>query len=258
MRVTWSNNTELMRITGDGNVGIGTSSPGYKLDVLGEVRIKNATATKGSTQQTIARFETSEASPVALYIENISSTTSNAQGFHINCKEPGVTNDKVVILQGYGGKVGVGTLTPSYPLQVNGTIYSTSNLFVNNGQTDVPSLGTLGGTGDRLILWGGSAGTYPFSLGMNSYTMWYSVPASGQHQWYINGGVGMTLSNNNLGIGTASPAYTLDVSGTSRFQNTINATYSASFDTTVNNVRNYFTATGSTNTAHVYLSLIHI
>jgi hypothetical protein len=39
--------TENMRITGDGNVGIGEDAPAYKLDLNGRMRIKNIGFTAG-------------------------------------------------------------------------------------------------------------------------------------------------------------------------------------------------------------------
>jgi hypothetical protein len=39
----------------------------------------------------------------------------------------------------------------------------------------------------ELILWKGNAGAYPYSLGMNGGTMWYSVPTGAVHNFYVNG-----------------------------------------------------------------------
>ena len=52
----------------------------------------------------------------------------------------------------------------------------------NNTNVGLPNVGVFGGTGDKLILWAGTnnpSGTYPYSLGINNSTLWYSVP-SGQ------------------------------------------------------------------------------
>jgi len=109
------------------------------------------------------------------------------------------------------GQVGIGLSNPSYPLDVNGTM-SASNICFRAGSA-VPSLGTLGGEGDKLILYPGNPVAYPLSIGVSGFTMWHSVPAFNQFQWYTNGVVGMTLSNNLLGIGTSTPTTVLDVSG---------------------------------------------
>jgi hypothetical protein len=44
-----TNNTDRMRIDSSGNVGIGTASPGSKLDVNGEIRIGNTVNTVSPT-----------------------------------------------------------------------------------------------------------------------------------------------------------------------------------------------------------------
>ena len=113
------------------------------------------------------------------------------------------------------GFVGIGTTAPTYALSVVGTIYA-SNVYAHSGTVGGPTMAITGGTGDRLILWPGSGSTHPYSIGINNGTLWYSVPVSSQHQWYINGNIGMTLSNNLLGVGTATPAYLLDVNGNGR------------------------------------------
>ena len=75
---------------------------------------------------------------------------------------------------------------------------------ISNGVTP-PATGSLGGSGDRLILYPGSAGIYPFSLGIDAGTLWYSVPASCVHKWYINGVASMTL-NSNGGLSVTNSA----------------------------------------------------
>ena len=171
-----SNNT--LYLSGNSNsVGIGTTNPIYKLDVAGDINFTGNLFKSGTT------FATSQ-------------WTSSSANIYIT-----------------GSNVGIGNTSPGYTMQVNGTIYSTSNIYVTNGQVNTPQLGTLGSTGDRLILYQGTGSAYPYSLGINTNTMWYSVPTNSQHQWYVAGSVGMTLSNNLLGVGTASPSYTLHVSG---------------------------------------------
>ena len=50
----------------------------------------------------------------------------------------------------------------------------------------MPTIGVSGGNGDRIILWPGSASGYPYSIGINSSTLWYSAPAAASHQFYNN------------------------------------------------------------------------
>ena len=112
--------------------------------------------------------------------------------------------------------VGIGTSTPAYTLDVVGTTRVSSNVYIGSTQAGVPTIGTIGGTGDKLILFQGTGSLHPYSLGINSSTLWYSVPTGTIHKWYMGGSASMTLSNNSLGIGTTTPSYTLDVSGTIR------------------------------------------
>ena len=69
---------------------------------------------------------------------------------------------------------------------------------------NVPSLGSYGGGGDRLVLYQGGASAYPYALGINASTLWYSVPSGTTHKWYIGGTNNMTLdSANNLTVAGA-------------------------------------------------------
>ena len=185
LRVTWSNATEIARFTGDGKLGIGLSNPGYKLDVSGDINFAGSLRSNGN-------------------IVTFSQWTTNNSNVYV----------------GGNSNVGIGTTTPGYPLHVVGTVRCTSNVYVDSGGYAAPTTGTLGGNGDRLVLWPGSNSLHPYSLGINANTLWYSAPSNCQHQWYINGSLGMTLSNNNLGIGTATPGYSLDVAGNLRVAGT--------------------------------------
>jgi hypothetical protein len=110
------------------------------------------------------------------------------------------------------GNVGIGSATPNTNFDVNGKI------MINNGSAGPPVIAQFGGSGDRIILFGGGATAYPYSLGINSSTLWYSTPAN--HTFYCNGinmltltSSGTTVLNGYFGIGTNNPGTALDVNG---------------------------------------------
>ena len=86
------------------------------------------------------------------------------------------------------GSVGIGTNTPDTTLNVvgKGKFY--------DGNVSAPVLGVNGGAGTRLILWPGTVSTYAYALGIDSWTLWYGVPAGGSHRWYDGGTERMTLT----------------------------------------------------------------
>jgi hypothetical protein len=75
-----------------------------------------------------------------------------------------------------------GGITVNGAISSNGSITSTSSnvggfkgIFENNLLTSAPSVGLNGGNGDRLILYRGGVSENPYSIGINSYTMWLSA-----------------------------------------------------------------------------------
>ncbi len=158
--------TERMRITSSGNVGIGKTNPSYALDVNGVI---NLTQTSGNAWGAIKISPATDGAECAL-------------GFYQNANNTGATwaigsggttlgNDKFGIasstLSGVpfvitnAGRIGIGTATPICPLQVKGTgtlaSYSYGYL-TNSGTTGASSIGsggiaiTLHATDGRAVL----------------------------------------------------------------------------------------------------------
>ena len=125
-----TNSGERMRIDASGNLGIGTASPAYKLDVVGSIaRISNAGAaeliTRNSTSSTNWEFGVDGASNGFIYSGQSSAMAFSNSGtermrIHAsgglslgNTTDPGATNLSVTGTGKFGTTVGVGAATPS-------------------------------------------------------------------------------------------------------------------------------------------------
>ena len=84
-----------------------------------------------------------------------------------------------------------------------GTLTGTDGIFgklatTNSTNLGAPSIGVAGGFGDKLVLWVGTASVYPFSLGINNSTLWYSVPSGSSHIFYVYGSAITTINNTGI------------------------------------------------------------
>jgi len=117
---------------------------------------------------------------------------------------------KNLILQANGGgsagiyinsanNVGIGTTTlvSGAKLNVNGIINISNTASVGN-----PGIGTYGtgSDGTKLVLYQGDSGAHPFAFGIANDTLWYSVPGTGAHKWFVGGTSCMTLSSTSLNV----------------------------------------------------------
>ncbi|QKJ31792.1 hypothetical protein HQ865_19145 [Mucilaginibacter mali] len=105
-------NQSVMRISGAGNVGIGTTSPTYKLQVSG--------ATTGISNTTTDWVVGSTGSMLNL---STGSSTGNTYGAVSSLSNGGGAWNNL-ILQSGGGSVGIGTTSPDEKLTVYGKIHS--------------------------------------------------------------------------------------------------------------------------------------
>ena len=113
--VSGSTGLERMRISSDGNVGIGTTNPNYPLDVRGIVQSSNKTLENNLT---------------------INSGNHSA-GVDIECFNNANTVKKAIALNPYGGNVGVGLTNPQAKLDVAGPIkLSRNDSSSEGGQID--------------------------------------------------------------------------------------------------------------------------
>jgi hypothetical protein len=206
-------------ITGTGNVGIGTSSPGNKLtiyDTNSTVHFAISNPTAGSISQIGFIGDTKSA-----YIFKGNSTYSSyggANSFNLYTDtsggpisfHPGATTNAVTFAT--SGNVGIGTTSPGAKLEV---VYS-------GGYDDGISVKST--SGYAVLTMDASANSYPIlEFKENGAQKWqlYNEPTDDSFNIYTfpSSSIRLTiLANGNVGIGTTSPATRLDVKGDARIQ----------------------------------------
>jgi len=187
-----------MTILGNGNVGIGTTTPNYRLTL--------ATAAKGTTAtpETIAGFGSNDGSDnLVLAVRQKRDSVADNRWTGLTSYDNGV-GPANLILQDLGGNVGIGTTTPSGKLEVEGV--DNTSLISVRGAT---YLGRLNSSG-----WGGLA-LEAFNL---DYSAYQPLILNGSDlRLRVNGSeVARITSAGNVGIGTTDPKSKLDVAGGAR------------------------------------------
>jgi hypothetical protein len=145
--------TQAMTLDASGNLGIGTSSPGYKLDVLGNVNRFAGSSVDGIFLSSVAATDTSYYG--ANYYNNNGTEGVNASG-RASWRIATLTAGSPTFSIGYrAASAGAGTF--STPLTIDssgnllvGTTTSSAKLTVSSGSTDILNLVTSGTAGGYI------------------------------------------------------------------------------------------------------------
>ena len=203
--------TERLRVSSNGNVGIGTVAPQNKLDVIGSIK---ATANISSDTQFLGQASDTAGTPSFSFAANPNTGIFQPLASNIALSTGGTERLRV----SSNGFVGVGTTNPQEILDVVGSIKATANI-----SSDTQFLGQVGDT----------AGTPSFSFVANPNTGIFQ-PAVSNIALSTGGTERLRVSSNGfVGIGTVDPQSALHVIGST----SISSNLVVSGNITASNIR---------------------
>jgi hypothetical protein len=211
-----TNNIERMRLDSSGNVGIGTQNPSYRLDVTGGMRVVQDGSSgslrigpsNAGQEASIGFYNNSNMNGTgagAMWVMGQNSFGVGASNFAVGCQSTGT-----IMAMLANGNIGVGTNSPAYKLDVSGSIYCSTQLRFPSSDY-----------GARVLIWDNGLGGYS-GLGKEGSCTVYACAAVADYHKFVSYSLGtqtelMRLTGSgNLGLGTTSPSYKLDVSGNAR------------------------------------------
>jgi YD repeat-containing protein len=211
--------SDVLKLQGNGNVGIGTNSPSDKLTVS----VGNVEGVR--VQSTNSGFVEVGKTGGARWRWTNDYNNSNLFELLVNDLAGSTPAQNILTVNGSNGYVGIGTITPSTKLDVSGVITATGGNSTN--WNTAYSWGNHSSAGyvpqARTLTINGT--TYDLSAN-RSWTIATTTPGGSNTQFQYNssgtlaGASALTYNSatNRVGINQASPGYDLDVNGQVRVQ----------------------------------------
>lgn len=209
----YQNSTARLVVGHNGNVGIGTTSPRQKLDVIGKIQVSNGLTLRDNS---IEQHLTNGNANVAVNYYGYANGHTQFRDFDIYNGKGGL----IAQFDGSSSNVGIGTTNPAYKLDVNGTARISSTVKM------------LAGTNynENLRMSSSSNGYSSIAFGANPLTdtgtqtgQWTLVRyPQATHNFkfafrHSSSDVMTMLTGGNVGIGTGSPLTKLNITGTGNY-----------------------------------------